>query len=41
MRLIHDGYRGLAVLAGLNSDRLFFGGAIVAAIAMSGFLATR
>jgi len=29
MDMIHDGFRGLSLLIGVNFDRLFFAGAIV------------
>lgn len=38
MDMIHDGYRGLSLLVGVNFDRLFFAGTIVVGLLAGAFL---
>ncbi len=40
MEHIHQGYRGLTILVGVNWDRLFFVGSIVLALGAGAFLGT-
>lgn len=40
MQIIHSGYRGVALVLGLNLDRVLWLASIVGALALSAFIAS-